>query len=157
MNAIAPVSAEHANLYILLDDILQNGYADTAVGEYLERRCRERGIVPRSATHAVLKGKFNTEIPLESRFSLNEINYKAIEYIEAVDGMYYYQMQAETAGTEGNKYFGELTPIEYISPNFEGELVELLTSAKDVEDDESLRSRYFNSFNSMGFGGNIQD
>ena len=35
MNAIAPVSAEHANIYILLDGIIQNGYADTAIREYL--------------------------------------------------------------------------------------------------------------------------
>ena len=31
MNAIAPVSAEHANIYILLEGIITEGYADKAV------------------------------------------------------------------------------------------------------------------------------
>ena len=82
MNAVAPVSMEHANIYTLLDSIIQNGYADTAIREYLILRCKERGIFPYSSTKAVLKGKFNMEIPLDSRFNLNELNYKAIAFIE---------------------------------------------------------------------------
>ena len=90
MNAIAPVSAEHANIYILLNGIIQNGYADTAIREYLVLRCKERGIIPYDATQAVLKGKFNMEVPIGSRFNLNELNYKAIAFIESVDGFFYY-------------------------------------------------------------------
>lgn len=158
MNAIAPVSAEHANIYILLDAITQNGYADTAtVREYLVLRCRERGITPYEATKATLKGKFNLEIPIGSRFSLNELNYVATTFIESADGFYYYQMECESTGTEGNKYFGELTAIDYIDSNLEGELVELLIPAEDDEDTEALRTRYLTSFNSNAFGGNKQD
>lgn len=157
MNAIAPVSAEHANLYILLDWILQNGYADTATREYLIKRCKERGITPYEATYAVLKGKFNMEIPLESRFNHNELNYKAIKFIETADGWYYYQMECETAGTEGNKYFGALDAIDYIDSELEGELVELLIPAEDEEDTEVLRARYLDSFNTAAFGGNKAD
>lgn len=158
MNAVAPVSAEHANIYILLDSIIKNGYADTAVGDYLILRCKERGIVPYGATKAVLKGKFNMEIPLGSRFNLNELNYIAIAFIErGVDGYFYYQMECETEGTEGNKYFGELSSIEYIDKDLTGELVELLIPAEDEEDEESLRARYLNSFTSTPFGGNRQD
>lgn len=159
MNAIAPVSAEHANIYILLDSIIRNGYADTAdVREYLVLRCRERGINPYEATQAVLKGKFNMEIPLGSRFSHDELNYEAVAFIEASeDGFYYYQMECETAGEIGNKSFGELTSIEYIDKDLEGELVELLIPAEDEESIESLRERYLNSFESNPFGGNKQD
>jgi len=157
MNAIAPVSAEHANIYILLDGIISNGYADTAIREYLILRCKERGIIPYEATAAVLKGKFNMEIPIGSRFSLNELNYKAIAFVESADSFYYYQMECETAGTEGNKYFGELSSIEYIDKDLEGELVELLIPAEDEEDTEALRERYLNSFESNPFGGNKQD
>lgn len=157
MNAIAPVSAEHANIYILLDGIIQNGYADTAIREYLVLRCKERGIIPYGATQAVLKGKFNMEIPLGSRFNLNELNYKAVAFIENVDSFFYYQMECETEGTQGNKFFGSLNSIEYIDKDLEGELVELLIPAEDEEDTEALRERYFNSFNSNPFGGNKQD
>lgn len=157
MNAIAPVSAEHANIYILLDGIIQNGYADTAIREYLVLRCKERGIIPYGATQAVLKGKFNMEIPLGSRFNLNELNYKAVAFIENVDSFFYYQMECETEGTQGNKFFGSLNSIEYIDKDLEGELVELLIPAEDEEGTEALRERYLNSFNSNPFGGNKQD
>lgn len=167
MNAIAPVSAEHANIYILLDGIIQNGYADTAIREYLVLRCKERGIIPYDATQAVLKGKFNMEVPIGSRFNLNELNYVVIAAIgteeekpkgeETVITYYTYQLQCETAGTEGNKYFGELSSIEYIDKDLEGALVELLIPAEDEEDTEALRERYLNSFDSNPFGGNKQD
>lgn len=157
MNSVAPASAELANVYILLDNLIQNGYADTAIREFLILRCKERGVTPYSATKAVLKGKFNMEIPLGSRFNLNELNYKAIAFIENREGSYYYQMECETAGTQGNKYFGALSPIEYINKDLEGELIELLIPADDEEDTEALRKRYFNSFGVSPFGGNKQD
>lgn len=157
MNAIAPVSAEHANIYILLDSIIQNGYADTAIREYLVKRCAERGIFPYEATHAVLKGRFNMEIPLDSRFNLNSLNYRAVSFIERLDGSYYYQMECETLGTEGNRYFGALSAIEYLDKDLEGELVALLIPAEDEEDTEDLRNRYYNSLKSSAFGGNRKD
>ena len=158
MNAVAPVSAEHANIYILLDSIIKNGYADTAdIREYLILRCKERGITPYDATYAVLKGKFTMEVPIGSRFNLNELNYKAIAFIESADGFYYYQMECETVGTQGNKFFGELSSIEYIHKDLKGELVELLIPAEDEEDTEALRKRYQASFSSNAFGGNKQD
>lgn len=172
MNAVAPVSAEHANIYILLDGIIRDGYADTACRDYLVLRCAERGITPYPATNAVLKGKFNMEIPIESRFNLDEINYKAIAFIESKEEpvepedeeeepemitYYYYQMECETAGTEGNRQFGELEAIDFIDEDLYGELVELLIPAEDEEDTEVLRQRYLNSFKSTPFGGNKQD
>lgn len=157
MNSVAPASAEFANLYILLDNLIQNGYADTAIREYLILRCKERGITPYNATKAVLRGKFNMEIPIGSRFNLNELNYKAIAFIETEENSYFYQMECETAGTQGNKYFGDVSSIEYIHKDLEGALIELLIPAEDEEDTEALRKRYFNSFDSSPFGGNKQD
>ena len=157
MNAIAPVSAEHADVYIQLGNIVNNGYADTAVREFLILRCKERGIIPYEATKATLKGKFNMEIPIGSRFNLNELNYVATAFMESADGYFYYQMECETEGTNGNKFFGDLSSIEYIDKDLTGELTELLIPAEDEEDTETLRTRYLNSFDSNPFGGNKQD
>lgn len=158
MNAIAPVSAEHANIYILLDSIIRDGYIDTAeVREYVVLRCRERGISPYGATPATLKGKFNMEIPIGSRFNHDELNYTAKAFIEEAEGYYYYQMECETVGEVGNRGFGDLSPIEYINKDLEGELVDLLIPAEDEESTESLKERYLNSFNSNAYGGNKQD
>ena len=158
MNAIAPMSAEHANIYILLDSIIRNGYVDTAdIREYVVLRCKERGIVPYEATKAVLKGKFNQNIPLGARFNHDSLNYRATAFMEEVDGYCYYQLECETAGEIGNSGFGELTSIEYISNELEGELVELLIPAEDEESIESLKKRYDNSFEGTSFGGNKKD
>lgn len=163
MNAIAPVSAEHANIYILLDSIIRNGYIDTAdIREYVVARCRERGINPYEATKAVLKGKFNMEVPIGSRYSYDELNYIAKAFIGSETGedevtYFYYQMECETAGVIGNTGFGELTSIEYISKDLTGELVELLIPAEDDEDIDSLKERYLGSFDSNPYGGNKQD
>lgn len=157
MNSVASAAVELTSIYILLDGIIQNGYADTAIRKYLTLRCRERGINPYPATKAVLKGKFNIEIPIGSRFNLNELNYTASAFIESADGFYYYQMECETVGTQGNKFFGELSSIGYIDKDLKGELVELLIPADDEEDTEALRARYLNSFNTTSYGGNKQD
>jgi uncharacterized phage protein gp47/JayE len=76
---------------------------------------------------------------------------------DAFDGKYYYQMECETAGTIGNKSFGEISPIEYIHRDLKGSLVDILIVARDEEDTESLRERYFASLSSSAFGGNKQD
>lgn len=97
------------------------------------------------------------EIPIGSRFNLNELNYVATAFMESADGYFYYQMECETEGTNGNKFFGELSSIEYIDKDLTGELTELLIPAEDEEDTEALRTRYLNSFDSNPFGGNKQD
>lgn len=58
-DALAPAAVELQNLYIELDWMLDQSFADTQDREYLIRRCRERGIVPKKASRAVLKGEFN--------------------------------------------------------------------------------------------------
>lgn len=156
MSAIAPVSAEHAHIYTLLEGIIRDGYADTATREYLILRCKERGIVPYEATKAVLKGKFTKEVPIGSRWSLSGLFYTVITFISS-DENFYYQLECESTGTEGNKYFGELSPVDYASEDLSGELVELLIPAEDNESTEDLRLRYFGSLKSSAFGGNRRD
>ena len=121
MNAIAPVSAEHADVYIQLGNIVNNGYADTAVREFLILRCKERGIIPYEATKATLKGKFNMEIPIGSRFNLNELNYVATAFMESADGYFYYQ---------GNYYyiFPEITATDNLANNLESEMVLMINA-----------------------------
>ena len=66
--ALAPFAMELALLYIQLGLDEDNGYADTADYEHLIRLARDRGISPNKATHAVGIGKFDVEIPIDSKF-----------------------------------------------------------------------------------------
>lgn len=152
-NALAPAAVELQNMYIELDTILNESFADTQSREYLIKRCAERGIYPEPATKAVLKGEFNIDVPIGSRFSLDTLNYKVVEKILPK----IFKLECETAGTEGNQRFGTLIPIEYIDGLTSATITELLIPGEDEEDTEVLRKRYFNSLNSQAFGGNITD
>lgn len=154
-DALSASVAELAQLYIEVDWALDQCFADTAEREYLVRRAKERGLEPDKATYAVLKGAFDVEIPLGSRFSLGEHNYRAIEVID--NAAHTYKIECETIGKEGNRYFGKLIPIEPIRGLKQAELIELLIPAEGEEETEAFRERYINSFHTKAFGGNKAD
>ena len=154
-DALAPAALELQLMYLELDVIMRESYADTASREYLVRRANERGIIPEEATNAILKGVFtpsNIDV-LGKRFSFEQLNYVAIEKIN--DGEY--KMQCESVGIDGNASMGSMIPIEYIDGLQSAELVELLIPGEDEEETEAFRQRYFKSFESQAFGGNIAD
>lgn len=151
--ALAPAAVELQNAYIEMDWILNQSFADTQDRAYLIRRCAERGISPEAATRAVLKGEFNIDVPIGARFSLGLLNYEVIERIQAGA----YRMRCETAGEEGNRYLGDLIPIEYIAGLTSAKLTDVLIPGKDEEETEHLRKRYFDSLDARAYGGNVQD
>lgn len=151
----SPTAIELKNLYIALDYIIQEAYGDTATRDFLILRCKERGIVPYPATHAVLKGEFvpSTIDVTGKRFNIGQINYVVTEKLQ--DGVY--KVQCETEGEEGNRYLGAMIPIEYINGLETADLTEVLVPGEDEEDTEELRKRYFASFEESAFGGNVKD
>ena len=155
-DALAPAAIELQNLYIELDTILNETFADTASLFYLKKRAAERGINQILASNAVLQGEFtpvDIELEVGTKFSCDSLNYLITEKIS--DGVY--KMTCETAGSEGNLHFGTLIPVDYIEGLETAELTDLLIPAEDDEDVEDLRTRYFNSMTSQAFGGNVAD
>jgi len=155
-DALAPAAVELQNMYIEFDVILKETFAETASRDYLILRVAERGIVPYPASKAVLKAESEPsalEIPIGSRFSLNDLNYVITEKISAGN----YKVECETEGAVGNEYFGNLIPIDYIDGLESIEITELLIPGEDEESDASIRTRYFNTFDNQAFGGNIAD
>lgn len=151
--ALSAAAVELHGMYTELWAVMNELFADTAGREYLIKRAAERGLKPKAASYAVLKGEFNQDIPIGSRFSLETLNYIAIERI----GTGIYKMQCETIGEIGNTLFGTLIPIEYIKGLASAELTELLIPGEDEEETEHFRRRYFDSLESQAFGGNIAD
>lgn len=152
-DAIAPAAIEFMNMYIQLDTVLNETFADTQSRKYLIKRCAERGINVKQATSAIRQGEFNIDVPIGSRFSLNQLNYVAIEKIS--DGVF--KLYCEIAGTQGNAESGVLIPIDYIEGLQTAVLTDVLIPGEDEEETEHLRDRYFESLNSQAFGGNIAD
>lgn len=144
-------AAEFEQAYINLAMIDQNGYAKTADREHLILRAAERGVSPYLSTNAIWRAVFNTDVPLNSRFSAGESTYICIEKEESQT----YKIMCEQRGTSGNKTQEALSPIAYIEGYEQGKLTELLTPARDEEKTEDFRARYFSIISAaQAFGGN---
>lgn len=152
-NAIAPVAWELSESYLQLAYLYDITFADTAPRKELIARAKERGIEPHEAKCARLEARFNVEVPIESRFSKNDLNYMVVEKKEDM----VYQLICETAGIIGNKQFGEISPITFIEDFETGEITKLLIPGEDEEETEHFRERYLNSFKAQAFGGNRAD
>ncbi|MBR5582985.1 MAG: baseplate J/gp47 family protein [Lachnospiraceae bacterium] len=155
-DALAPAAVELQNMYIELEYIMNESFADTASLPNLIRKVSERGLAQKQATHAVLKvvsTPVNVDIPIGSRFSIGSMNYKIIEKITGGE----YKAECESVGSAGNSYLGNLIPIDYVEGLESIQTTEVLIPGEDEEDAESLRKRYFESFDSQAYGGNIAD
>ncbi len=154
-DALAPAAAELMRVYFELGQVLEESFADTASREFLILRCKERGIFPRSATNAVLRGVFvpSSVDVTDARFNIGEINYTVGEKIS--DGIYY--VTCESVGEVGNRFLGDMLPIDYVNRLESAQLTEVLIPGEDEESTEALRKRYLDSFNKKAFGGNVQD
>ncbi|MCC8013772.1 MAG: baseplate J/gp47 family protein [Eubacterium sp.] len=156
-DALAPAALEAAQIYADLEAVLNQVFADTADREYLIRRAIERGLEPYEASKSRVKGEFNIDVGVGSRFSLGSVNFITLEYTGLSDeGYFVYSLECETAGSEGN-VTGDLIPIDNISGLSYACAVEILVYGDDEEDTEEFRQRYFDSINNIAFGGNIAD
>lgn len=154
-DALAPAAAELCQMYIDLDIVMKETFADTASREYLILRAKERGITPYKATPAIGKAVFNIAVSIGSRFSLEQFNYKVAEVIS--EQHFSYKVICEAVGSEPNHTLGTLIPIEYIQGLTSAELVEVLTPGEDVESTEGILKRYLATFDKQAFGGNRAD
>ena len=152
-DSLAAAAVEIQNWYIQLDVVLNESYVDTASRSNVIKKCAERGILVKSATFAIRQGEFNIDVPIGSRFSLNQLNYTVIDKIS--DGVF--ELQCETAGTVGNIESGTLIPVDYIDGLQTATLTDILVPGEDDEATEFLRQRYYDSYNSQSFGGNVAD
>lgn len=149
-DALAPNSLESAMIYVALDTVLNETFADTASRDYLIMRCAERGTTPLRATCAVGIGEFSMDIPVGTRFSCDKYNWAVTEKIESLK----YYLTCETAGADPNSYTGQLIPIEYIEGLATAELTSIVINGEDEEATETLRLRYLNSFENQSYGFN---
>lgn len=152
----APAAVELQNLYIALDTVLNETFADTATRPYLILRAAERGLSTQPASPAILQMAITPTtlfLPLNTRFSIGELNY----YVSADRGSGNYELTCETAGEAGNNYTGTVIPIEYVDGLETCKITSVLVPGEDEEDTELFRQRYLNSLNAQAFGGNQID
>lgn len=157
-DALAPAAMELSNFYINLDIVTDECFADSASYYYLIKRAAERNLFPKEATKAVLKGEFTPDtidVPVGTRFNLDDLNYVVISKMTDEPGIY--RLECETEGVVGNQQVGNIIPIEYVKNLETARLTEVLIPGDEEEEVEVFRNRYFSSFDSQAFGGNIAD
>ncbi|WP_442601737.1 baseplate J/gp47 family protein [Paenibacillus sp. KN14-4R] len=158
-DALAPAAAELSQMYAAMDTNVNLSFADTASGEYLDRRAHDYGIVRKSATKARRKGLFygNNEapidVPLGSRFSIEKLNFVVVDRIAGGQ----FTLECEVAGAIGNTVFGPMLPIDYIGGLAKVELTDILKPGDNEETDEALRERYYLRVRSPSTSGNVAD
>ena len=152
--AVGASCAELAQMYIALDIVLDESFADTQSRDYLIRRAAERGLSPIPASACIVRGVFNLDsIPIGTRFYCGEYAYTATERIESKK----YKLMCETEGAAPNGTTGQLIPITTVPGLTEAEIDMILAYGADEEDTETFRQRYFDSFQSKTFSGNRAD
>lgn len=157
--ALGPVAWYLEGLYMALSQIQQNSNPSTAVGEALELLTAARNVNRTQARAAVRRGTFNVEIPTGSQFrtinGADSLVFTSGNLISSSDGSYVYQLTCNTPGSAGNSYTGALLPVTAIAGLTSATIGAVITAGTDEETDDSLRNRYFLSFDTPAFGGNI--
>lgn len=164
-NALAPAALELAQMYFILKNNIDLCFADTAVESYLDKICGQSGVCRKEATKAIRKAEFfSTELDeneeytpldvnIDERFSVENITFRVLEKIQ--DGIY--KVECEIAGIIGNSCFGTMLPVGYIDNLSIATLTDILIPGQDAENDEELRTRYYETINEKVFAGNVAD
>lgn len=170
-NALVPVALELQQVYEELEDVLTNTFADTADLDYLILRANERGIEWMAATHAVVQAQltFASDIEEEpdiigSLFALEngDLMYEATSKVSYENYTGVYKLTCTDEGTVGNVASGALL-VEEAEDDALFESLETAvitgidTAARNDEDVEVFRRRYFDSIDNEAFGGNVSD
>lgn len=160
--ALGPAAWVLEGFYVILNQVQQQAFVQTAVGESLDMLAVLGGITRNQASPAVRLGVFNAQVPIGSRFSTTNgtesINFTATATATVSDpqeGDYYYQMTAETPGTIGNEYTGAILPITVIPGLTSAQITDILVPGDDTETDDSFRARLITALTDRPFGGNI--
>lgn len=162
-DALAPACYSLAEFTMQLKNVLLETFTQTAQGGYLDLRAEEHGIKRIAATQAIVKGKFTkddgTAVTLVEGNRFCSIDDDPVYYsiIQQDADPLYYTLLAETTGTRGNQYVGQLLPIDHFNGLATAELIEVVIPARDEESDDDLRSRILKTYQVNAFGGNVED
>ena len=157
--AIAPGAWFLEGTYLMLAQLQDNAYSQTAVGNYLDLITQGRGITRKAATPAVREGTFDAPIPEGSVFQTingaNSVNFISGDEISHVGDVYKYKLTCQEPGIIGNSYTGAILPVTAVNNLTQASIGTIITVGADEETDAALRARYNTSFEIAGFGGNI--
>ena len=143
-------------LYIDLIDVQKNAFGTTAVGDYLDLKAEERGVIRLPATSAVYYMIANISgITVGFQLADSQQNtWEVTSYVGPDGDNFKYIIKCVNPG-EITEPTGQLRPLSFISGLSNAVFGDMITSGSDIEDDNSLRRRYLESLVEISFAGNI--
>ncbi len=148
-DATKPTSEEFETAYTRLEEILKNGFALTATGEYLDCKAAEQGITRKSGVASQVKvtitGVPGSVISVGDKVASDSIIFSAIENVEIGEsGTADVTVICDTVGTVGNIPQGSINrfPVT-LSGIVSVTNKESATGGFNEETDDELRDRYF--------------
>ena len=144
-----PVSEELETVYAQVEDILKNGFAKTAEGEYLDNKVLEQGITRKPATSSTvtvkISGTQNSGIAIGDKVASDELVFTIIENATLDEnGTAYVLASCDTTGSIGNIPIGAINKFPVTLPGLVAVTnEEAATGGYDEETDDELRERYF--------------
>ena len=148
-DALAPCAYQLAQTYFNLNNFIDLVSGDTAIGEYLDRVVADYGLTRKPATKAVRKIVTIGNLPIGSRWGINDTSYIVIENISTNT----YKAECMQYGEIGNVYTGTLENIDNVS-GITATLTDIITSGQDTESDDNLRARFYTYLQRPSTSGN---
>ena len=154
-----PLAIELESSYEKVDAILDNGFAATAKGEYLELKAGEQDIYRRPAAFAVgsviITGDDGAVVNVGDKVSSDNITFSATENKTLTDGNAEVKIICDTAGRVGNLPSGSIKTFPVTLSGLVGVInTAPTTGGYDAETDDELRRRYFEKVRSPATSGN---
>ena len=144
-----PVSSELETVYGQVEDILKNGFAKTAEGEYLDNKVLEQGLTRKAATASTVTVKVtgtpSSSVSVGDKVASDELVFTVIENaVLDSGGIAYVTASCDTLGRIGNIPIGAINKFPVTLPGLVSVTNEEAASGGyDEETDDELRERYF--------------
>lgn len=152
-DSIAPTALEHKNMYISLDEVLNESFIDTMSLPYLKRKGEEMGVKYKHASQAVVKLQTNVNIRIGSQFTCNDLTFTTTQKLSN----FIYYATCDTAGSDANLCMGDVIMTENHTGLTEAKIIEVSVEGEDDEETETYRNRLLANVNTDAFGGNKSD
>lgn len=161
-DAIAPSAASYEELALNMQNIVLQAFVETATDEFLDYHAQQKGTGRKLATFAKVNATFlddngqSVGIEVGDRFATPTAD--AVFFtVSQVTGLGAAVLTAETAGTSGNGYIGQILPVTPNDQVSSAQIVEINIPARDDETDDDLRARLLSTNESTRYGGNVAD
>ena len=152
-DAIAPTALEHINMYISLDEVLDESFIDTMSLPYLKRKGDEMGVKYKEASQAVVKLQADAEIRIGSQFTCNDLTFTVTKKLSN----FVYHATCDRTGSDANLCMGDVIMTENHPNLTEAKIIEVSVEGEDDEETETYRNRLLANVNKDAFGGNKSD